>query len=256
MILPFKLIKDDQYSNIICELCDRDLKCFYHFKKDLSLKQQRLYELLPFQPKELPTQEKLTNQQGEEEFTAVEGLEDVILEHVRKEQIQVTTRISPEARRKPRKQKIEKAIVEIVLVKDEKFHCNDCGIYVANNVSLKRHYERVHLKLRNFHCDHCLFAAFFKHSLEKHIVKHIPDEFRDRFICEHCNFISKSAVNIDLHKKYEHGDVKTLFVCDFEGCLKTFARPGQLTAHVRLTHEKRKEKICSICSRAFSTSEI
>lgn len=107
--------------------------------------------------------------------------------------------------------------------------------------------------MKNFHCDLCSHAAFFKHSLEKHIVKHIPEEFRDRFLCDECDFVSISAVNIVLHKKYQHGE-RTLFECEFEDCKKVFARPGQLKAHIRLTHQKIKDKLCSHCKRLFSTS--
>lgn len=100
----------------------------------------------------------------------------------------------------------------------------------------------------------CSYSAFYKQSLEKHIVKHIPEDFRDRFLCDECNFVSISAVNIVLHKKYEHTEKKN-YHCDFEGCKKTFARPEQLKAHIRLTHQKIKDKTCKQCNRSFSTSK-
>lgn len=136
----------------------------------------------------------------------------------------------------------------------ETFSCEQCSVVVSSRISLKRHIARVHHKERNYHCDVCSYSAFFKHSLEKHIVKHIPEEFRERFPCDLCAFVSISSVNFQLHKKYEHGEVKKSFVCDFSECNKRFARPGQLKAHIRLTHEKRKDKICSSCGKAFSTT--
>lgn len=114
---------------------------------------------------------------------------------------------------------------------------------------------QVHLKIKNFFCDQCSYSSFFKHSLEKHVVKHIPEEFRDRYLCELCSFVSISSVNIALHYKYQHKESKANYVCKFDGCNKSFSQPERLKAHHRLTHEKRKEKICETCQRAFSTCE-
>ena len=86
-------------------------------------------------------------------------------------------------------------------------------------------------------------------------MKHIPEEFRDRFLCNECDFVSISAVNIVLHKKYEHSGRKQ-FQCEIEGCKKNFSRPGQLKAHIRLTHQKVRDKICKVCKRTFSTSKF
>lgn len=120
----------------------------------------------------------------------------------------------------------------------------------------QKHYNclfQIHRKVRNFHCDVCPYSAFFKHSLEVHVLKHIPEEFRDRFLCDECNFVSISAANIVMHKKYDHG--KNVLGCEVEGCKKKFSRPGQLKAHIRLTHQKIKDKICDCCKRSFSTSK-
>lgn len=163
----------------------------------------------------------------------------------------------PPARiRRPRKQTIESPAKQSEDPHNGKFVCTHCAVSVSSSTSLKRHIDRVHLKVRDYSCDFCSYSAFFKHSLEKHIVRHIPEEFRTRFSCVHCDFISISAVNIQLHNKFEHGEVKMTFICHYQGCKKEFARPGQLTAHVKLTHEKRREKICSHCNKAFSTSKI
>lgn len=194
-----------------------------------------------------------------DDFTVVEALDDAILEQANSEvltgllaktselivkelydnKIETTTRVT-------RKKRESHAIT-----KQEKISCDECGILLANNTSMRRHIDRIHRKMRNFHCDKCSYSAFFKHSIEKHIVKHIPEEFRDRYFCLLCDFVSISPVNIVLHKKYEHGEEKKTFRCDI--CSKSFSRPGQLTAHNRLTHQKVKDKICSSCTRAFST---
>lgn len=225
---------------MICELCDIDLKNFYHLKKDLSLKQKRLYDFLPinFSFKQEVNKEPTDY----DEAVVIEALDDVLLGsdlHPQENStngnlyvpLDVPVIIQPhttatKTKRTPRKPTIEVVAVEKCSLLKEKFQCNECGIFVSSNISLKRHVERVHYKVRNFQCDHCSYSAYFKHSLEKHIVKHIPEEFRDRFLCGLCNFVSISAANIQLHKKYEHGQTKKAYVCDIKDCNKKFSRPG------------------------------
>lgn len=130
------------------------------------------------------------------------------------------------------------------------FQCSECGLTLASNTSLKRHVDRIHAKIRRFTCDHCGYKSFFKHGLEKHVLKHIPEALRERLHCKQCSFTSISSINFGLHMKYEHSDSKQIFVCH---CGKSFARPGQLSAHVRLAHDKQKNSICNTCKRSFST---
>ena len=238
----FQLIINEAYSSLICELCDRDIKNFHYLKKDFTSKQKRLYENIPIA--------------ACEDSCPIEALDDVLLENPKKFIVkEEACEAIVKTRKYARKPKTISPIGDLSLSR-KTFECDECNASLQSKVSLKRHVERVHKKVRNFHCDLCSYSAFFKHSLEKHIVKHIPEEFRDRFQCEFCDFISISSVNIQLHKKYEHSEMKKSHVCEFEGCKKEFSRPGQLKAQFKLTHEKRKEKICVICKKAFSTSEF
>jgi hypothetical protein len=278
-------MNNSSYSKIICELCDRDLRNFYHLKKDLAMKQRRLYELLPATPLFVSC---FKEEQGVDvslkhpEYSVVEALDDAVFEqeNFSGDEAQSEKLVEVPLKKAPRKEIIivqtasqNQTIERETSDGSQKFQC-ECGLVLSNKFSLKRHVDRVsclsvcsllnfnlfsslkiHKNLKDFHCDNCSYSAFFKHSLERHVIKHIPEEFRDRFNCDLCDFVSISAVNIVLHKKYEHSDNKK-FTCRYESCRKEFSRPTQLTAHIRLTHEKRKDKTCCICNKAFSTSKF
>lgn len=49
--------------------------------------------------------------------------------------------------------------------------CPHCNVKIMVQAQLKRHIERVHLKIKNFNCDQCDYACYFKYSLDNH-VKH------------------------------------------------------------------------------------
>lgn len=75
---------------------------------------------------------------------------------------------------------------------------------------------------------------------------------REKFFCDQCNFVSISTENMRNHKRYEHcTQGKRKFECH---CGKVFGRPGQLSTHKKLTHENQKNYVCTVCSKAYSTS--
>jgi hypothetical protein len=47
---------------------------------------------------------------------------------------------------------------------------------------------KVHLNIRNFHCDLCGIGTFFKSDMHKHIQVHIKKEKKEKekFYCESC----------------------------------------------------------------------
>ena len=137
-----KLIKNPSYSSIICGLCDRDLKNFCDLKKDLSSKQNRLYEDEPiFEPlfKVDPADyEAIVVEALEDEGTM--GISEVFFGDFHSDE---TISVSTKSRTK---QALSTPSVTPSMKKSqlkEKLFCNECGISLANNISLKRHIDRV-----------------------------------------------------------------------------------------------------------------
>ena len=138
MILHFKLIKDEQYSNLICELCDRDLKSFFHLKKDLSLKQQRLYELLPLS--NLINYET-TETLADNETIQIEQLDDEICEEIaaKTEHFEICNEESV-------KEIVEAPCSNFILATSElsktntrKWTCSSCKSSFKTRVNLREH---------------------------------------------------------------------------------------------------------------------
>lgn len=108
---------------------------FCDLKKDISLKQRRLYELKPVldSPKDTIKYEQIDRIECEilHDEEAIEVSEH--LENVQSTHEEVGRISSPKHVR--RKQKLSQS--------NEKLRCNICGRFLSNNGSLKRHTDRV-----------------------------------------------------------------------------------------------------------------
>ena len=100
--------------------------------------------------------------------------------------------------------------------------CYVCG-KTFNSKSLRRHYENVHLKLKNQQCNLCDERFSQLANLKRH----------RRLVHE--------GTKIDESKNIE---------CDI--CLKTFSNPYILRKHKNAKHENVKKYICEQCNKHFS----
>lgn len=92
--------------------------------------------------------------------------------------------------------------------------CQDCGkLFRTDNI--KKHYERIHLKLREYQCDVCSKSFFAKARLEDHIKS--------------------------------HNDVKEE---ECPKCGMKFNQKGTLYAHIKVIHENRYVKTCERCGKS------
>lgn len=125
------------YSETICELCDRDLRNFHNLRKDLSMKQQRLYELLPAIESTL---EPAVDQFIKESFTVVEASENTVPDKSTEDFEK------PKAKVRKKKQDLRSFQTNNEQIKEENelnLFCSECEIFLSTKTSFKRHVDRV-----------------------------------------------------------------------------------------------------------------
>lgn len=132
---------------MICVLCDRDLKKFQLFKRDLNIKQHRLYELIPSGVILKSTFQDVEEEPLDSQEVLVEALDETFAEsdyfiftddHNQNAENKAETLNPPKSRRKQN-------IIEHQSHDKIKKHlqCNECGLFLSSDASMKRHLERV-----------------------------------------------------------------------------------------------------------------
>ncbi|KAK0383393.1 hypothetical protein NLU13_9305 [Sarocladium strictum] len=119
--------------------------------------------------------------------------------------------------------------------KGKSFACGKCDYVSSQKAHLKAH-ERTHTSELPYTCHLCGKKCSQKGNLEVHIRAHKGDRiFKCDFPgCESAGFFSKS--NLAAHKKI-HSAGRTKWICQLEGCTKSFSSTGNRKAHHNKFHE-------------------
>ena len=119
-----------------------------------------------------------------------------------------------------------------------RFSCDECITFNAelqNNPLLSEVQKSVMAK-------EAYFATYG--DLQLHNKKEHPPT------CPHCSLSFVTLRELTRHKELVHGIVnpnsnaKSRVICNYPNCGKTFSKQGNLTVHIRTTHENRRDFIC------------
>ena len=113
----------------------------------------------------------------------------------------------------------------------DKFLCGDCEYRCSTSGDLKKHINRVHLKIKNFECGDCEFKFSTNGDLNQHI-KAVHLKIKN-FECEDCEYRCSAKGQLTQHIKAIHLKIK-----NFE-CVEC---PFKCSANYDL---KRHIKICT-----------
>ena len=136
------------------------------------------------------------------------------------------------------------------------YYCDQCAYTTSFRRSLPRHIWKQHEK--KFQCDQCSFSGSSPYDLKTHSSKvhnknHCykaieEDKSAERYECEICFIVVKTAPNLSRHKQITHHTVPNLQCefCDYKAKVKS-----TLKGHIDQIHKKRRYK-CDECDYSHS----
>lgn len=132
-----------------------------------------------------------------------------------------------------------------------KFPCDRCPTVLSTRMSLRRHIESCHLKLKSFLCDHCNVAYSEQKSLNHHIQKVHLGIVEKRIPCELCHLKFPNQWSLRRHSLTHTGEVRNTIKhtkialhyflpqkphkCNF--CSSSYASKGDLAKHLTKVHK-------------------
>jgi len=124
------------------------------------------------------------------------------------------------------------------------YECEECGRRFGEKGNMRKHFQSVHLKQKNFKCPTCGIKFAQKVVLVRHI-KTVHDQVKS-FECEHCGKYFGLA-----HERKNHIEALHLglrYSCTWRGgCGYTTGWKQQLPYHVRRVHTKEWSWECQLC---------
>lgn len=116
---------------------------------------------------------------------------------------------------------------------NQKRPCSMCGKVLSSLMALKNHKERHSIAnqpeadVKKFCCDIC--GSIFR--LKSYLFNHINNKhIRQKYPCEHCEKSFYKKYECEDHVRQYH-TFERPFVCEFEGCSKSFSRKKNYNIH-------------------------
>jgi KRAB domain-containing zinc finger protein len=129
--------------------------------------------------------------------------------------------------------------------------CDVCGKGYATPGNLMRHVHQHHGKKgqppqKNFKCDQCKMAFYFRYELNNHMICHTSDK---PYQCEECGIDFAWKKNLDQHQKEVHTQ-EDAFICKI--CNYVNKTSGGHNFHMR-RHITEREHECRTCNLRFAS---
>ncbi|CAO1367787.1 unnamed protein product [Diamesa serratosioi] len=125
--------------------------------------------------------------------------------------------------------------------------CQVCGKSLSAT-SFKRHYNRVHLREKNYQCDICLYRCFKKYDIENHLKSHLKIKTHH---CDQCTSSFTTSTGLRAHQ-VTHSNYRP-FKCDLKGCEAAFKSREILKKHIK-AHLNQRDFHCDKCDKSFRDS--
>ena len=113
-------------------------------------------------------------------------------------------------------------------------HHPGCTYTSLRKRNVEKHYERMHLKIKNYACSHCPKRFSIKQGLDEH-TNGVHLGIKNQH-CPMCEFSTSYTSILREHKKVAHGTQK--FDCPYPGCNHSAKYNGNLTKHINNVHKK------------------
>ena len=138
---------------------------------------------------------------------------------------------------------------------DKSFQCDQCLKTFFNSKSMKIHFKKVHLGIRNHICSHCGQGFKDSSTLRDHCVR--AHQSVDDRTCKVCSEEFQSTVKLYVHVRSSHPDqdldkleLPGVFPC--KECDNVVGSRNALATHVKSVHRGVTYN-CSVCFMTFRT---
>uniref|UniRef100_A0A1B0D3D5 C2H2-type domain-containing protein n=1 Tax=Phlebotomus papatasi TaxID=29031 RepID=A0A1B0D3D5_PHLPP len=128
------------------------------------------------------------------------------------------------------------------------WHCEHCPYKARKQQSLKEHLKVVHQGVKDFHCPQCSRSFTRADHLKLHILRH---EGIKKFKCAVCGLKKVSIGELNTHMN-THTKEK-MWSCEY--CSYKSPIPRNVSRHVKVVHDGKKDFHCPHCERSFGKAE-